>query len=338
MNLIIKKNDITRRGWISGSILTGLTTAFLGTFCIPSASEAEDICNRKVLLHGNGKLAIVDGHGETQWEMPWGGIHDIHQTGNGWIWVQDRMKKVVAIDPDEKKVVWEYDAANSHGAKGTRIEVHAFQPLPDHRLMVAETGLKRIIEINTQSGELIRSTPLTVEHPDPHTDTRLVRTLSNGHYLVCHEADGKVREYEPETGKVVWEYEVPMFGKKPRGGHGPEAFGNRLFGAIRLENGNTLIATGNGHSVIEVTPCKEIVWSLTQDELPGIKFAWVTTLEVLPNGHYVIGNCHAGPGQPLLVEIEPESKKVVWTLDAYDTFGNNVSNSLILGPEMAWVR
>jgi hypothetical protein len=44
----------------------------------------------------------------------------------------------------------------------------------------------------------------------------------------------------------------------------------------------------------------------------------------------VIGNCHAGPGNPLLIEIEPMSKKVVWTLDRFDDFGNSVSNTLLL--------
>ena len=50
----------------------------------------------------------------------------------------------------------------------------------------------------------------------------------------------------------------------------------------------------------------------------------------LPNGHYVIGNCHAGPGQPLLIEIDAKNKKVVWTFDRYDDFGNSVSNSILL--------
>ena len=132
------------------------------------------------------------------------------------------------------------------------------------------------------------------------------------------------------NGNVTWEYAVPMFGKQPKGGHGPEAFGNKCFAAVRLANGNTLIATGNGHSVLEVTPAKDIVWQINQQDLPGITLAWVTTLEVLDNGHYVLGNCHAGPGQPLLVEIDPATKKVVWTFDQYDALGNSVSNSQLL--------
>jgi hypothetical protein len=82
--------------------------------------------------------------------------------------------------------------------------------------------------------------------------------------------------------------------------------------------------------VLEVTPAKEIVWQIHQNDLPGITLAWVTTVEILPSGNYVIGNCHAGKGQPQLVEIEPKSKKVVWTFDQFETFGNDVSNSKVL--------
>ena len=139
-----------------------------------------------------------------------------------------------------------------------------------------------------------------------------------------------MREYRGSDGELVWEYEVPLFGKATQGGHGLDAFGNRCFAAVRLKNGHTLLSTGNGHSVLEVTPEKEIVWQLHQDDLPGIRFAWVTTLEVLPNGNYVIGNCHAGPGNPLLVEVDPTTKKVVWTFDHYDRFGNSVPNSQLI--------
>lgn len=282
----------------------------------------------EVLLQGNGKLAKIDSKGEITWEMPWGGIHDVHVLPSGNIMVQEKMRKIVEIDPKTKKVVWSYDCGAMNGNEGKKLEVHAFQPLANGHIMIAESGPARIIEID-RLGKLIKEISLKVDKPHPHTDTRLARKLENGNYLACHESDGVLREYD-ETGKVVWEYEVPLFGKEPKGGHGLDAFGNRLFSAVRLENGNTLIGTGNGHSVIEVTPKKEVVWQLHQDDLPGIRFAWVTTLEILPNGNYVIGNCHAGPGNPLLVEIEPKTKKVVWTFDHFKKFGNSVSNSQLL--------
>jgi len=292
-----------------------------------SAIVAE--AKHRLVTQGNGKLAIVGADGKIEWEMNWGGIHDLHVLANGNIMVQERMRKIVEIDVKTKKVVWSYDASTQNGNAGKRIEVHAFQPLKNGNVMIAESGIGRIIEIN-RNGEIQKEVKLKVDHPHPHRDTRLARQIKNGNYLVCHEGDGVVREYDGKSGKVIWEFPVPLFDKPRKGGHGPEAHGNQTFGAVRLESGNTLIATGNGHSVLEVTPKNEIVWQLHQNDLPNITLAWVTTLEVLPNGNYVIGNCHAGPKNPLLIEIEPKSKKVIWTFDQFEKFGNSVPNSQLL--------
>jgi len=162
---------------------------------------------------------------------------------------------------------------------------------------------------------------------------RLVRRLDNGHYLVAHEADQIVKEYDAD-GKIVWEFPVPLFGKASAGGHGPEAFGGKCFAAIRLQNGNTLIATGNGHSLLEVTPAKEIVWKLEQNDLPGITLAWVTTVEELGNGNLRFGNCHAGPNNPQIIEIT-KAKEVVWTFKDFTNFGNGLANTLVLEGEAA---
>jgi hypothetical protein len=282
----------------------------------------------RLITQGNDRLAIVDRAGKIAWQMPWGGIHDLHVLPNGNVMVQQGASKVVEIDVAAKAIVWTYDSATTNGNAGKTVEVHAFQPLDDDQVMIAESGPARIIEID-RKGRLLRETKLKVDNPHPHTDTRLARKLGNSHYLVCHEGDGVVREYD-RSGQVAWQYDVPMFGKQAKPGHGPEAFGNKCFAALRLAGGNTLLATGNGHSVLEVTPEKKIVWQLDSTDLPGIALAWVTTLQVLPSGHYVIGNCHAGPGQPLLVEVDPATKKVIWTFDQYATFGNSVSNSWIL--------
>ena len=283
----------------------------------------------RLVIQGNEKLAIVDAEGSIEWEMPWGGIHDIHVLENGNIMVQQGAAVVVEIDRKTKQVVWSYDSSKQNGNDGKKVEVHAFQPLGDGNVMIAESGPARIIEID-RKGNLQKQVPLQVDQPHPHRDTRLVRKLATGNYLVCHEGDGVVREYDADSGKVVWEYAVPLFEKPRHKGHGPEAFGNQTFGAVRLPNDNTLISTGNGHGVLEVSPEKEIVWKLEQNELPGITLAWVTTLEVLPNGHYVIGNCHAGPDNPIVFELDPKTKQVVWTFDQYEVFGNSAPSSQIL--------
>ncbi|MEO6595252.1 MAG: PQQ-binding-like beta-propeller repeat protein [Planctomycetota bacterium] len=293
-----------------------------------AASNTRPVTHR-VLLQGEGKLAILDVHGDIEWQMPWGSIHDLHRLPNAHILVQEGAARLAEIDPTTKSVVWRYDASTQNGNAGKPVEVHSFVPLADAHLLVAESGPSRLLEID-RAGTLIRQTPLVVTHPHVHRDTRLVRRLPNGNVLVCHEGDGCVREYDMATGKVVWQFEVPLFGKERKDGHGPESFGNAVFAALRLPSGNTLVATGNGHSVLEVDPKGGVVWSLQQRDLPGIVLAWVTTLEVLDNGHIVLGNCHAGKGQPVLIEIEPKTKQVLWTLDAFDRFGNSVSNTLLL--------
>jgi hypothetical protein len=301
----------------------------LFAICLLSLVSAPALAQHRLVTQGNDKLAIVGKDGKIEWEMKWGAIHDLHVLPSGNIMVQQGASKVVEIDVKKKEVVWSYNSAEQNGNQGKPVEVHAFQPLAGETVMIAESGPARIIEVDRQ-GKLLHEIKLKVDRPHPHTDTRLARKLESGNYLVCHEGDGVVREYSSK-GQVLWEYEVPLFGKPSKGGHGPEAWGNKAFAAVRLASGNTLISTGNGHGVIEVTPEKKIVWRLQQNDLPGITLAWVTTLEVLPGGNYVIGNCHAGKGQPLLIELEPKTKKVAWTFDQFNVFGNSVSNSKLLG-------
>jgi hypothetical protein len=196
--------------------------------------------------------------------------------------------------------------------------------------MVAESGNRRIVEVD-RDGKIVREVPLTVEHPDAHRDTRLVRRLESGNYLVCHEADATVREYDP-TGKVVWSYTIDLAGRPESPGHGPEGHGTSLYSAYRLPSGNTLIGGGNNNRVIEVNAKGEVVWSVDQKELPGITLAWVTMLHPLPNGNVIIGNCHAGPENPQLIEVT-RGKEVVWTFRDFETFGNGLAATRVLDAE-----
>jgi outer membrane protein assembly factor BamB len=291
--------------------------------------RAEEAPHRKLLCadSSKGRIAIIDASGKTAWEYKIGPLHDLQMLPNGNVLFQTNWTRLVEIDPQTNKVVWEYDCAKNNGNAGKPLEVHAFQRLENGFTMIAESGVSRIIEVDS-AGKLQQEIKLSVKKSHPHTDTRLVRKTKAGTYLVCHEGEGLVREYNAK-GETVWEYPVPLFDKKPQGGHGPEGFGNKCFSAVRLENGNTLIGTGNGHSVIEVTPQKEIVWSLHQNDLRGIQLAWVTTLQVLPSGNIVIGNCHAGDKNPQVIEVNRE-KQVVWKFHDFSRFGNAFTNTQIL--------
>ena len=145
-----------------------------------------------------------------------------------------------------------------------------------------------------------------------------------------------IREYD-ESGKVVWSYKLDLGGRPASPGHGPEGHGDHCYSAYRLPNGNTLIGGGNNNRVIEVSPDGRIVWSIDQKELPGITLAWVTMLEVLPNGNVIIGNCHASKDNPQLIEVT-RNKRVVWTFHNFKVFGNATAASQVLGIEGNVIR
>lgn len=272
-------------------------------------------------------IAILDEQGKVQWQGRTSNLHDLHLLANGNVLFQTSWTEIVEVNPSSGQTVWSYDSAKQGGNENRKVEVHAFQRLSNGLTMIAESGPARIIEVDSDR-KIVSQIALQVRQPHPHRDTRLVRRLPTGNYLVCHEGEGAVREYDAK-GSVVWQYDVPLFGKQPQGGHGLTAFGNQCYCALRLANGNTLLSTGNGHSVLEVSPHGEIVWKLEQDELPGIRLAWVTTLQQLPNGNIVIGNCHAEKENPQVIEVTRD-KQVVWKFHDFERFGNALTNTQII--------
>lgn len=244
--------------------------------------------------------AVVGANNEVKWTIGIRDIHDVQHLSDGHWLLQTSFGNVVEVDAEGKEV-WRYEAGKTD--RGGPIEIHAFRRLGNGLTMIAESGAARIIEVDRDK-KIVHSIPLSVPNPDAHRDTRLVRPTPNGNYLVAHEALGVAREYD-RAGKIVWEYNV----------------GSKLYSAVRLKNGNTLIGTGDGHRVIEVSPEKEILWQIQEKELAGVQLAWITMVDRLENGNTWIVNCHAGPENPQVLEVTPE-KKVVWSFKDFDRFGN----------------
>jgi Mal s 1 allergenic protein-like len=297
-------------------------------FCLAHAAwgAGERKVAHRVLGADQDRVAIVGERGVAEWEVPDPcEVHDLALLPNGNLLFPTGRTTIVEMTL-AKQVVWQHVSKPKAGYDGP-VEIHGFQRLANGLTMIAESGNCRIIEVD-RDDRIVLEIPLHVEKPNSHRDTRLVRKLDNGNYLVCHEGDGAVREYDP-TGKVVWSYTLDLAGRPRTEGHGPEGHGTEVFGAIRLPNRHTIIACGNGNRVIEVTPAGKVVWSIEQHELPGITLAWVTTLQLLPNGHLVIGNTHAGPANPQLIEVTRD-KKVVWTFTNFATFGNALAAAQVL--------
>jgi PQQ-like domain len=309
----------------------------MGWMTIASVTAAEKSPaspGRRLLAADKGRVVLLSARGEIEWETPTKvDVHDLSLLANGNVLFQFTSTRIVEMNP-AREIVWEYES-RPKDAQVSRVEVHAFQRLADGLTMIAESGNRRIIEVD-RAGKIVHEVPLTLERPDPHRDTRMVRKLKNGNYLVCHEGDGKVREYDPQ-GKVVWSYALDLGGRPRSDGHGPEGHGVEVYGAVRLANGNTVIAGGNNNRVLEVDPAGKIVWSLDQKELPGITLAWVTTLHVLPNGNLIVGNCHAGPDNPQLFEVTRD-KKVVWQFRDFQIFGNSLASAQVLDVPAGTIR
>lgn len=284
---------------------------FLVSLALRTASQAADGPPTHVLAgdYEKKRLGLVEiATGKLQWELPLRDIHDLWVLPGGNILTQTNWTRVIELDA-QNRVVWSYDAATMNGNPGKPVEVHAFQRLPDGLTMIAESGPGRIIEVD-RAGKIRHQIKLKVGKPDAHRDTRLVRKLDNGHYLVCQEGDAAVREYDAK-GRVTWEYAVKTAKGEPAA----------VYSASRLRNGNTLIGCGNGHRVLEVDPAGKLVWNVEENDVPGIKLAWVTMTERLPNGITRIVNCHAGPDQPQLIEITPD-KQLAWAYRDFANFGN----------------
>jgi len=296
-------------------------TIFAATLALAFQAFSDD--DRLILVgasYGKNVLAICDSKGEVLWrhdtagpEKGHTGHHDVHLLPNGNILFHDTWTKTQEITLG-KEVVWDYESAKANGNEGKRVDVHAFKRFADGTTMIAESGVGRFIHVD-KDGKKIKEVPMG---EGGRKSTRLVRMLDNGHYLSCAENPGVVTEYDKD-GKVVWEYPT----------------NTRVYGAIRLKSGNTLIATGSGNSVIEVSPEKKVVWDITK-KVPDteITLGWTTCLQELPNGNLVIGNCHAGDKNPQVFEITKD-KKVVWEFDEWELVGNGLACWQILDAEQS---
>ncbi len=245
--------------------------------------------------YGGNKICLVNDRGQITWQYPAIGPQDVWVLGNGHI-LFSHVKGAMEVTRD-KRIVWQYKTADAN-------EVHACQPLPEGLVMVAESGPMQIVEVDRQ-GQIVRRVPLQTKCTNTHLQMRCVRKLASGNYLVGQYQDGVVREYD-SAGKIVREITQPM-----------------AFSGIRLSNGDTLMATGDAHRVIEVDPHDKVVWEIGENDLPGNPLRFVAGMQRLPNGNTLIcnwgGHGHVGQ-QPQIVEVTRD-KQLVGEIFDFTQFG-----------------
>ena len=201
---------------------------------------------------------------------------------------------VVEVERETKKIVFQY--------KAQQREISTVQPLPGGKFLVAELGPEPRALVINRKGKVVKSTPLQCQKKNFHMQTRMLRVLPNGNYIAPHLLDFAVKEYNPDTGKVVRSFATDDRGRAKR---------DWPFTAIRLKDGNTLIACTNGNRIIEVDAAGKTVWSVTNEDLGKKLFDDACGAQRLPNGNTVISSYHAKGDQVKLFEVTRD-KKVVW--------------------------
>ena len=182
-------------------------------------------------------------------------------------------------------------------------QVLGCERLSNGNTLVAEQGPCQVVEVDPQ-GNVVHITKLSTNQAAYHLQVRNVHRLADGNILAAHEGDGAIREYNPD-GQVVWHYE------------GVENTGD----ARRLANGNTLIGGGTQKRLIEVSPAGKVVWEFKASDAPELNLTWVSSLQVLKNGNYLVGNFLRGQeGHGAHAFEVTREKQVVWTFTDHKQF------------------
>jgi hypothetical protein len=277
----------------------GFALAICSTLLV-SCANADDVIKHSFLGCGKANRAvIVDEDGKVQWKYD-------KPASDGWVLGNGNVLLalyptqgfpnggVVEVDRATKKTVFEY--------QGQQKEISTVQQLADDRFLVAELGSEpRAIVIN-RSGRILQKMPFQCQKGNAHMQTRMLRVLPSGNYIAPHLLDFAVKEYEPDTGKVVSSFPTDDRGRDKR---------DWPFTAIRLKDGNTLIGCTNGNRIIEVDGKGKIVWSVTNEDIGERLFDDACGVQRLPNGNTVVTSYHAKGNAVKLFEVTRE-KKVVW--------------------------
>ena len=182
-------------------------------------------------------------------------------------------------------------------------QVLGCERLSNGNTLVAEQGPCQVVEVDP-SGKVVHITKLSTNQAAYHLQVRNVHQLADGNILAAHEGDGAIREYT-QDGQIAWQYT------------GVENTGD----ARRLANGNTLIGGGTQKRLIEVSPAGKIVWEFKASDAPQLNLTWISSLQLLKNGNYLVGNFlrgQEGRGAHAF-EVTP-AKQVVWTFADHKHF------------------
>lgn len=275
-----------------------ITLALSILFCPASAQETIHsflVCGQKTYIMG--------ADGKPTWAYP-APTRDGYILADGTIILTRSSARgdggsVVKVTPDgSESLIW----------KGTQSEVNSAQPTADGTFVITEAGNNpRLLEVDA-AGKVLVEFPLACQKPNHHMQTRMARKLDDGTYLAPHLLDFSVIHYSGD-GQLIGRLDTTVPGDEQHEIH------TWPFTAIRHGDGHTLVCCTHGNRVIDFDNSGRVVWTLTNDDLPGDWLQDPCGGQVLPNGNIVVTSYAGGRADrhaPKLFEVTPE-KKVVWT-------------------------
>ena len=232
--------------------------------------------------HENKRHIKIKEDGTLLWDCPNNNGHDVKLLKNGH--VLNVTGDVQEVDP-EKNIVWKV-------GKPTVENAESAQRLDNGHTVIADNGKYAVLELDDHDQEIWRiNVPNNNRRPRP--TMRQVRRLANGNTLICASTEDEVGEVTP-VKEIVWRYKVPF-----------------PYLATRLENGNTLISSGDGYGsprgyyLIEVDSDGRTVWKYGGDDAPADqKLRWPSGFVRMADGTTYVSEAQ---GRDIKV-ISPDKK------------------------------
>jgi hypothetical protein len=254
-----------------------------------------------LLVSGTGLdyVGIIDSTGNIAWK------HDEVEAGNGqkndcWLLpngnvVYSYQWGIRIVSVRTNKVIWDRPTPKRNNQTG---EVHSCQPLEggSSKFLVGECfqDTAFIVEVDTSKKEW-RRIPLKNQGGGTHGKWRQIRKTTQNTYLVSSYDLHHSFEYD-STGKLLHDF--------PAGG----------YVATRLENGNTLIGTGDDCRFVEYDQNNTKIWEInnSNSSVSGLGIGFASEMQRLSNGNTIITNWggHGSGFGASVVEIKPDRSVV----------------------------
>nr|WP_238527782.1 hypothetical protein [Lentisphaera araneosa] len=196
--------------------------------------------------------------------------------------------------------VWKYDKKNTRAIyfepKMRPLEIHSCQPLKDGGILIAVN--KVLLELNP-GGKITRMIKIPYLRSEQRLQMKTVRKLSDGGYVISGCAQNKIYILN-KKGMVTRTIDLDKI-ELP-------AKVRRIHGVAVLDNGNVLVGTGYGASLVEIDKKDKLVWSLTAEDLPTIGLKYVGSFVIRENGNIIVAAYNSA--YPMF-EVD-RKKNLVW--------------------------